>query len=248
MNLCPLLQKILLDNVTMQEISKHLTIKEIIRLACTCRIMHGKWINRKGLHLDNHIKAFFGWDTLKIGPFQTFRKRIYASLIVPGPCIGGCGKLTLTHFECVPKKICPYNMCTQCFGKIDSAAYMRKKGFMVADVVYTSHRLQLMAVVGTQLTADIVTDFFVDGQMWRTGKIASTFYRDCDSYNGYIRASPETIEERVTVHSATIIDDVRTYLGKLRDSAEGLVQDCELKLEDARGVLTKRRRLCEEME
>jgi hypothetical protein len=104
----PLFKRVFFEQVILETLTTHLDMRDIVCLASTCKIMHSRWINRKGLHLDRHLKSFFKWKTLNIGAFQTFRKRIFASLTPKGPCIGGCGKLDV--IVCVPKTVCPYSV------------------------------------------------------------------------------------------------------------------------------------------
>jgi len=245
-----LLKMILFDKVIMQEVTKHLTMKEIACLAGTCRIMHSTWINRKGVHLSRHLKQFFNWDTLSIGAFQTFRKRIFASLQRVGPCVGGCGNLNVVPYQCVPSSICKYVMCVNCFPKINVPQYMEKQGLLLANTVFSKHRELLIEKAQTLFSFVIVNDFFSSedpiARLYNPVTI-SGMYASNERYMGYIRVTEAMIAERAMIHSATLEHDVRLYLEKKHSSAFLLVKQKEKELEDAKEQFNRRKRMYDEI-
>ncbi len=246
----PLLKNILCDKVIMQNLTKYLTMKEIICLSSTSREMHSKWINRKGVHLYRHLLSYFKWKTLKgIGPFKTFQKHIFASLHFPGPCIGGCGKLETTIYQCVPRFISKYNLCTECFRNMNVAAHMEKRGLLPLDHVYMHHRKILMEKAVSEFSQPIVDDFFSQNNNndYTITPIAAKYYSRDSIFMGYIRVSTEIIEERAIVHSSSLFDDMRRHVLKKYEEATAVVTRRELDLVEAKERLTKRRKMYDEV-
>ena len=242
------MEAVFFDKVILQTLSRYLTMKEIVAVASTCRIMHKKWINRKGLNLEGHLLSYFGWKTLTIGAFQTYRKRIAASRKeLAGPCIGGCGILKVNYS--LPRAICPYTYCTACFSKVDGAAYLIRRGFMLEKDVTTKHRQLLVDIAAATFNEEVVDCFFRADrhksipQRYGEDHILYAFYGPYQRYNGFIKVTPETIEQRVGIHAITLIPDIKKHLEKMLDIAEQDQDSYRHKLEVATREYNNRKRL-----
>lgn len=252
MDAVPTLKTILFNNVILETLNKHLSMREIILLASTCRIMHKNWVNRKGLHLDRHLKAYFNWETLSIGAFATFRKRILASLDWPGTCIGGCGKLSISQHEAVPRFVHRYTMCQSCFHKGNWSEYMVKHGFMTKEAACTLHRIYLKTIARTKFSDEIVTDFFgynssSIAREYRETQIGFNYYYICNAYSSYIKINHTTIEKNAAKDTERLFNDIARYLSERLAESRLEVSAYEVKLNNAKEVRNDRKRMYDEV-
>jgi hypothetical protein len=124
---------------------------------------------------------------------------------------------------------------------------MQNKGFMVADYVYSLHRLLLVKRAEESYSVEIVKDFFE----WNTGSYLSSriswYYAVNARYMGCVLVTPTMITERALIHGATLIDDIKVHIQKRLVEAEQKVTHYEHVLGEARENLNKRRRMSEEL-
>jgi len=231
------------DNVILQVLTKHLTMVEIIRMASTCRQMHNKWINKTGLKLKDHLLSFFKWKTPKISAFTLFRKHIFASLNRGGPCVGGCGTLDVSEYQCVPKAICKYNLCVTCFNRKDTVKYMDKRGYLRAEVVRNYMIGHFRECVS--FSADIKTAFFDSGELFDfcTNLFRFKFFR----YNDYIKISYEEIDQIVASQLDNVTQMIKTHIQKIYEVAENYMANTEHKLELAKSDFNRKKRMYDEV-
>lgn len=216
---------------------------EIIRLASTCRQMHNKWINKIGLKLKDHLLSFFKWKTPKISAFTLFRKHIFASLNRGGPCVGGCGTLEVSEYQCVPRQICKYNLCNSCFNRKDTVAYMDKRGFLRV------HTVREYAVAHFRerihFSDDIKASFFGTGELFDF--CCNLFRFKFFQYNDFIRISYDQIDQIVVAETDRVVEMIKTHVRKMYEVAQNFVANTEHKLEVARSDFNRKKRMFDEI-
>jgi hypothetical protein len=242
----PLFRSIFFNNVILETLTKHFDMKDIVNLANTCKIMHRVWVTRRGLHLERHLMQFFQWKPLAIGAFHTFRKRIFASLKFPGPCIGGCGQISCNADQCVPRHLCKYNLCTKCFVRFNqNDAYMDRKGYMLEDDALYQHKNILIENAKTEIDSDAVYDFFnthttSNDEYRNIYRIRHNFYIHFDRFNGYMKVKLDQIVHFATLHSAGIYSAICKHVKDRLDEAES-------KLETAKVIFNERKRIYDQL-
>ncbi len=212
-------------------LEKHLTLKDIVLLSSTCRLLKKKWFSSAPLRIGERIKEFFNWDSLSIGPIKTYYKRLKDGVF----CIGGCGK-SCTYLQTV--SICKSAMCTSCFMKKgdEIIPYMKSRGYLILDEVVADHMARAKQVVAYAFGKDVHNVFFSESSDYREFSIIDRCYRLTTMRikgHSYVLLSHDQVEKIVIDDLATIKERVRSCIKSSYENAKESASFHKMKFREA---------------